>query len=274
VSASRKQKTAQSEELAENDQTAGQTGQAILVAEGLSPERVINLALDFGVHHVIQKNSMRFSQELEAAKTMSFQPKEFFANPIQVILGKEKMKLAQSCLISCEAGDRKETVLGQMDRFLQAKPETRGIRDDIRAAADELFTNSSKNTGNFYLKLQGGAPQDHRPGRVELLISFDDERLVLGCIDSFGDLQTTSVLKRIYGVIQNGVGESIKMGAGGAGIGSYMIFNSCISLYMGVKRNQSTMVFCVFPLSKKHVELSSLPKNIHILSYESDEEST
>jgi hypothetical protein len=72
-------------------------------------------------------------------------------------------------------------------------------------------------------------------------------------------------LARIDECMKKGVAKSIQNGPGGAGIGSFLIFNASTSFYLGVDRGRKTTVGCALPIAGRAREDYSLPKNLHIL---------
>ena len=130
--------------------------------------------------------------------------------------------------------------------------------------ADELYTNGAK-LGFDPARLSKGAKLV-RPGLVEFFARTDGLRLVLGVRDSYGTLRFEQVLSRISRCFEDGMAGSIKQGEGGAGIGSFMVFNACISYYAGVERGKRTVVCVSLPVGISRREGNALPKNIHLAS--------
>jgi hypothetical protein len=100
---------------------------------------------------------------------------------------------------------------------------------------------------------------------IELFAQADAKRLIIGCRDSFGEYDGRMVAERIKSCFDNGVANSIRHGTTGAGIGSYMIFDSCISYYGGSEKGVRTVVCVALPLGIGNRVRTTLPKNIHLL---------
>ena len=233
------------------------------VGKSLLPEEVVKLAAHNDMLHIVQKDSLAFEKELVAAKTMIVEPAKFFNDPIDVIFGNGQYAEGGLDVVS-SATDSKKNVLAQLESFLMALNGTRAIRDDAIMVADELFTNGEKNA--FHGKLRAEEGVEVQAGIVHFTAKSDGQRLVLCCSDSYGKLDPMKMVHKISDCYKNGVARSINMAeSGGAGIGSYMVFNTCMSLYIAVEKGKRTVVCGVLPLSLRLKETVHLPKSLHIL---------
>ncbi|MEK7355834.1 MAG: hypothetical protein AAB250_05265, partial [Bdellovibrionota bacterium] len=160
--------------------------------------------------------------------------------------------------------ERKSNTIDQFDAYLKALSGVRPIRDEAMMIADELYTNGAK-IGFDPSRLSKGAVLV-RPGIVEFFARSDGMRLVLGVRDSYGLLKFEQVLSRIAKCFEEGMAGSIKQGEGGAGIGSFMVFNACISYYAGVERGKRSVVCVSLPVGIGRREGNAIPKNIHLAS--------
>jgi hypothetical protein len=245
--------------MASQDVEPGSIG----VAQGLTPKHVIDLNVDCGVNHIVQSDSFDFARELDVARAMTQNPQDFFNDPIRMLFPSSDHVTMELFKHRVGSDQNKKDVLLQVETFLGTLKGTRSVRDEAMIVADELYTNGAKNTGNFY---DVNAP-DVRPGWVEFIAAADDKRIVLGCIDSYGALEISNITKRIQKCLQDGVSASINQNQNaGAGIGSYMVFSSSYSMYIGVKEGQKTIVLCAFPLGVRHKEMMNFTKNLHTLS--------
>ena len=76
----------------------------------------------------------------------------------------------------------------------------------------------------------------------------------------------TDVLERIRKCMELGVANAIRQGEGGAGIGSYMVFDACLSYYAGVTPGKESVVCVTMPLGLNRRTMAGLPKNIHLIA--------
>lgn len=238
---------------------SGEYSGAIGVVESLEANQVIEAAKISQLSHIVQKTGLAYERELEVANTMSENLSQFMDQPLQTILGTHEA-MYPTCVVSNEATELKAKTLAEFEEFLKGLPGTRRIRESAMMMADELYTNATKAGGHHKLR---SASQSQRDGTIEFFASADSTRLVLGCRDSYGDLAFGQVLNRIHNCFQNGIANSINNGEGGAGIGSFMVFNACISYYCGVEKGKRTVVCVALPLGTK-TDADSLPKNIHL----------
>jgi hypothetical protein len=98
--------------------------------------------------------------------------------------------------------------------------------------------------------------------KARLFAAEDGQRLLVGIEDPFGSLDVKAYLNRIHKCYSS-VKDSINFGEGGAGIGSYIIFNAGSSLYYGVKPGQTTLLICVLPYKMSRRQREDLPKHLH-----------
>lgn len=265
---------------------AGKETGLISIVESLKPIEVIDLAHAGKCLHVIQRNGLAFEQEMRAARAMLEQPTVFFAHPLEVVLGGspgsgpaanpvtdlspgigDEISAGNSARLNfyflATPEEKKRRVMDEFETFLWRLNGGRGIRDQALAVADELYTNGFKSAWQEGVKLSKKSPK--RKGIVEFMAQSDGERLVIACRDNYGELGYGQVIDRIKKCYENGVVNSINFGSGGAGIGSFMAFNSSVSYYAGVEKGRRTVVCAVFPLFKRSEEIMEIPKNIHLL---------
>lgn len=239
---------------------------AILATAAIPPAEVIRLVHESGVRHVVQKDSPSFDAEIAVARLMFERPHEFFDDPATAVLGlppDDDAAPSSFLKIESSASEKKTAMLERFENFLAEVPGTRTIRESAVLIADELYTNGSKNCWSPFGGLGEGPA---REGRITFFARSDGRRLVIGCLDTYGELVLPEVLARIRSCYERGVAESINQGGGGAGIGSFMVFDHCISYYAGVEPGERTVVCAALPLGLSRRELEKLTKNIHLLS--------
>lgn len=234
------------------------------VVEAMGASDVVRLAHVSNFSHIVQKDGMAFENELKTAQAMTENVVQFLRDPLSVIFGPQpEDKDRESLFVVNPVTEKKTRTLELFEEFLKTIKGARRIREQAILVADELYTNAMK-IGHPHEKMS--TTQIAREGTVEFFAEHDGNRLVLGCRDSFGELGFSQVLTRITNCFDRGVVHSINNGEGGAGIGSFMVFNTCISYYCGVDKGRSTVVCVALPLGVSDEELASLPKNIHLVS--------
>ncbi len=231
------------------------------VAAGLGPGDVIALNVECGLDHIVQRDGLLFDAELRTAQGMITKPRQFMDRPFDMVFGVES--LIPTLCIQTKADVKKRTVLGQFSDFLETVSGIRAVREDAMMIADELYTNGSKNAAPLIGKHD---PAKVKPGWVQFMAHADNDRLVVGCIDSYGALDVTMITSRVLRCFRNGVAGSINETGAGAGIGGFMVFNSSSSFYIAVDKGQRTIVMCTLPLRMRNKNLIDLPKHFHSLT--------
>jgi hypothetical protein len=258
------------------------TDENIIVCDRLSSVKVLSLCLEKSVNHIVQTSNTSSEAEIKLSSTMILSPEEFMNYPLSLILGIEKPTAEtekQASGVSFQIGeiDDKSKALNKIDEFVVKHSNRGSLATDIRLVADELITNSIFNAP--YVNLENSnspMPRDSNqikidPARKPLVFAgATDDRIVLGCTDYYGRLNIKKLIERIQQCYVNGPRQMMNFGPGGAGIGSFMIFDSCISFYLAVNPGKSTTVGCAFPIKMSTQERYSVPKNLHVIFNESD----
>jgi hypothetical protein len=236
---------------------------------------VLSLCSENGVRHVVQKSNIKSTAEIDFSSQMVQTPADFFAHPLSCIFGipqasTENENILSSLSFSVGSLTEQKNILAQFESFIRKLTPSQALMNDILTVVDEALTNAVFNAP--FVNTSTAAPSrdemnvpidpDKKP---YLFAGHDGERIIVGCRDSYGSLNVTELLKRIKTCYQNNVGDVINFGEGGAGIGSFMMFESCASMYIGVDAGHSTTICCSFPLKLSATQRGELPKNIHII---------
>ncbi len=246
------------------------------VAESIPPENVLHLATDLGFMHICQKQGHQYDMEIKSSAALVGNEDAFLEFPIASILVPHALNAAGERSLICvdhqfNSSQQKRIVIDDMVKAAQAKSLSQTIMDDIVSVTDEMFTNAvfnapfvdintQKNPGinrhTDEVKLDGG-----KSGRI--FMAHDDNRLLVGCHDPYGSLDLKRYLNKIKATYVRGPAATMNFGPGGAGIGSYMIFNAGASLYFGVWPGRATVLGCVIPLGLSNRKRMQLPKHLH-----------
>ncbi len=237
----------------------------ITIAHNFEPRQVIQHAVENGALHIVQKNSRAFNHELSIADSMMFKSNDFILDPLAFIL---EHKTSELFRVDCAANTNKKDPLERLEQYIHALPGSRSILSEVISSIEEIFTNASKNTGNFYKHLENVKTSNvEKQGSISLMAGATQDTLVVGCIDSFGLLDIQALMSKVLACYDNGVEKSINMGAGGAGIGTFLVFNFAMNMYIAVEKDKRTAVFCAYPLGMRAKDFELLPKNLHLLSF-------
>lgn len=246
------------------------------ISDGLEPDKVLDLALNSGLNHVCQKKGHAFNEEVSAANCMIQSPDSFFNHPIATILSPENLSDAsERALLGAEyifnCSTQKLEALETITNAMNSKGLAQTIVEDIMTVGDEMFTNAIFNAPfvDLHTQKNPGVSRSHLDIQYEggkhgrLFLAHDEKRLLVGCQDPYGSLSLNRYLKKIHSVYEQGPAATINFGPGGAGIGSYIIFNVGASLYFGVWPGRATIMCCVVPLGLSNRTRMGLAKHIH-----------
>ncbi len=248
--------------------------ETILLCEKIEPQEVLRFAVDRNISQIVQQTSPHHETELKASLAMMEAPASFFDYPLATILTPEQVtsqseKSLRQLEIPFFKSDEKESILDSIGEYMSSLAGSGTLESDVRLVADELFTNAIFNAG--FQSIPGGADRTQsvtldQKQTCRLLVGTKDDRLVLICEDLFGTLNILKLLTRIRKCYEEGAHNSITWNQPGAGIGSYLIFKSCMSVYYAVQENERTMVACVFPLRKGMRARSEIGKGVHFVN--------
>lgn len=241
---------------------------SILITQNAESSFAVKMASQHQANHIVDEKALNFESEKLIAENMILHPVEFLNQPIEYLLPESEAEF--SFQMKCSSTENKRHALGQIEMFVRAVPGTKSIATDAIAALDEMYTNASKNSGVFYSKVDAqGQLLQARAGKVEVFARASKNHLLVGCVDTYGLLKIDSLMKKILGCYENGVAQSINMNQeAGAGIGSFLVYNSSMSYYLAVEPNKKTIIFCAFPLGVRTKHLNSFAKCLHLLTYE------
>ncbi len=235
----------------------------IEVVRNLTSGKVLEIARQSGLVHVIQEDGLEFESELRTARLMAESPLAFIYDPLSTIFGDQASEL-QIYSRLFEANQTKHELLNDMGEFLSALPRPRSILLQALSATDELYTNGAKNAWDAEQHPFKDRPV--REGTVEFTAAASENRLVICCRDSFGMLNLGKLLERLSLCAEHGIGQAILHGTWGAGIGAYNTFESAVSYYAGVEPGRHSVVCVAMPIGIGQRQFDQLPKNLHLIS--------
>ena len=249
----------------------------IILCDRLTSVQVLSMCSDKTAEHIVQKSNMQIETELKLSSYTTNSPEMFIKYPLSVIMGvdnptpeSETSKLGLSVFLT--KPEVKEIVLEKLDAFIAQHCKRQSVIADIRLAADELISNSLFNAPYVNLdNSNANIERDYAKISIDPLkkphvyAGYDQNRVIIGCTDFYGQLNINKLIERIKSCYVNNPGEMINYEAGGAGIGSYMIFDSCMSYYVAVDPGVATTLCCAFPVNMSAKERNEVPKNVHII---------
>lgn len=249
--------------------------QQILLVDGLSAGELTETALQKRAAHLVQKSTPTTMRELRAAKVIAEDPNRFFEFPLATTLsGRKVCEESEKALTIMEWHfsnlEEKELIIEAIDELFEQTRLNKSLRDDVIMAANEFACNvlfnapCTKGVNERDLKSTLISAQNGNKIPAELKIGAYQGQLAVTCHDRFGSLQPDRVLERLKNCAQKGPGESINFDdRGTAGIGCFMVFNACVSFYMGVRENKETQFCAVFSLNEPTKLREARSKNLH-----------
>ncbi len=254
--------------------------QRICVVESEIPSEVFRLALNYDSAHVVQTKNPYFANDLNTAALFAKDKDAFSRAPLSAILAPDRcdekseteLKIFEQTFTS---SIEKPQILINAESALNGLSIAGSLIADIIVIVDEMITNAVYNAPFVDLQNTNSGPR-HRQNEVHMpsgksariFIGADKDRIAIGCKDLYGTLNVSKLFARIKNCYDTSVGDNINFsGAGGAGIGSYMIFNSSASYFAEVKIETHTIVCCTVPIRMSSRGRQKIVKNLHFSTY-------
>jgi hypothetical protein len=257
--------------------------QCIGISNSLPPQEILRLATENNFTHICQRQGLEFKKEIITSENLIHAPESFFEFPVASVFSpndlnrKSEMKFV-SATANFNSSYKKREILDMFVKVMESKGVSQTISADVVSIADEMYTNAIFNAPFVDKKSVFNPGVDRSDteivlprGRDGLLVlAHDKNRLMIACQDPFGALNIDGYLSKIKSTYERGAAASMNFGPGGAGIGSYIIFNTCVSFYVGVKSGRASIVACVLPLGMSNRKRTLMPKHIHWLHLEEE----
>ena len=233
---------------------------------------VLKLATNHSADHIVYENSDHYLTEVESSIQIIDTPDTFYNFPLSAMLDPENCSLENDkrlniCHIEFSKSSEKQKTIDKVAETLKSYSRRSSLIQNLKTVTDELFMNAL-----YSAPFELTESQMNRSEPVELEekqecsidLGIKGDRVALVCVDQFGSLNIQKLLNRILTCFENGVIESMNFGSGGAGIGSFLIYNLCNSMYLGVRKGERTVIGCVFCLGNQHIRQNNKNKNIHL----------
>jgi hypothetical protein len=248
------------------------------VGASLSPQDVLRFATDHGFSHLCQKDGFNFDRQLESAKALIANPESYFQFPVTAILKPSMMDETNEKKLICmdqkfDSSQQKRALLDSITKYLEGQSLSQTLLEDVIAVADELITNAIFNAPFIDTRTNANPGLNRMDTEIKLksgkfgrlILAHDENELVIGCEDPYGSLNLDHYLNKIRTTYLRGPAATMNFGSGGAGLGSYIIFNAGSSLYFGVKASKVTLLCCSIPLKMSYKKRVQLPKHLHVI---------
>jgi hypothetical protein len=253
------------------------------ISDSLSPQEILRLATEQNFTHICQRQGLEFKKEVISSENLIHAPESFFEFPVASVFSPNDLNRKSeakfiSALANFNSSHRKREILDMFTKAMESKGVSQTISADIVSVADEMYTNAIFNAPFVDKKSAFNPGVDRSETEIvlpkgkegQLVLAHDENRLMIACQDPFGTLNLDGYLSKIKSTYDRGAAASMNFGPGGAGIGSYIIFNTCVSFYVGVKSGRASVVACVLPLGMSNRKRTLMPKLIHWLHLEEE----
>ena len=191
---------------------------------------------------------------------MILKPTSFVQNPIPYFLaGFSNSNILnereRNLVLAFRKSTQKNDLLVELEDFLAKNPKTKSLSDICIQTADELITNALYNAP---VDADGERLFLHkdRHERVEypvdksatLFACFSDDRITIGCEDTFGSMTLTEMYQYLRIKFTNDLAVP-REGGGGAGLGLKMIMQNSANFYLFSERYRRSLVAASFLLT-------------------------
>lgn len=231
----------------------------------LSKVEILNKVSSSQMSCLINCNGINFKSELATAINIKANPSEFIKNPLQALFQKTHFSLK----LNFNRDSNKNNLINEIELFLGAT-HSRLVTENSRILFEELYMNAL-----FDAPKEAQLKGLNIPALdAEMIIAYDDSKVIISCLDHYGLLDTKSFMQRISKIISLGTNQTMNFdrNKGGAGIGSSLIYRYSSTLCLVVDKNQYTRVTVTIPLKMSHKKFETLKKNIQIIELNTLEE--
>lgn len=242
------------------------------VGNKISPERLLNLAVDHKFKHVVQSSTEDHQRQILSSQIMLEKPKIFFKYPLSTIVKPDSTnssteKALTKIQIKFKNFEQKSAALEKLVVALSESSKDQSLILDVKLVADELMCNALYNApspeakNNLKVKL---VPKSTK--QASIFMSSTEQEIIIGCSDTYGSLNIIKLLNRVRDCFKNSTGAGISnVGNQGAGLGTFMVFSLCNSMYFAVNQNLQTIICCSIPRRERLRNKSAMSKTLHLI---------
>lgn len=224
----------------------------ILIEDNLKPQQIIQMCLDRNIKHIIQNSKIPLIDKINAIDEILMNPLKFMTFNQKFYSDNEE----QMCFGFHSKEDRSELV-NRVLNFFEIDPKNHNT-EHILKSVEELIMNAQVHApkiGDF-----------KSPHNMSFLAEKKGPNIALSVFDDYGSMNINKFLNKILNTYTIGTADSINYGAGGAGLGSSIIFQSAEALYIAVLPKRITRVTIVTPIKVRAKDREIEQKTIHIIN--------
>lgn len=238
----------------------------IALVNGMSSQEIFKNMTMFGVRHVVQSKGPNRIERVKKTQEI-------------ISAGTEGMNdLPESLLLSpatfhnnfrFQSSKQKEDLIEQAVGLVASQSGGRRFVDDVRAIADEFFTNVIYNAfhgpnAKISRTIDVNLPDD-KPGEIHILGSTNE--LMIAAFDLFGSLDLDALINRIHKSFSVGLSRSMSYGSGGAGIGCRLVLDRSQRYWVIVLPGLFSAFFSILPFGPDARSANLDHKDVHFLKF-------
>ncbi len=242
----------------------------------MEPLEVVTLVIDGGVAHVLQSQHPFGKKDVATADGIGLSKRLFFDHPVAAVFTPDDIPgVSKHVLFKAKfsQASEKKGLLHSIDQILNEQIKSLSLRADIITIADEMITNAVYNAPFVDMEnTSSGVSRESANVAMsggksgQMWVASDEERLLVLCEDDYGTLNPLKMFERIRKCYATSVAESMNMDSkGGAGIGSFMMFNASVSFFVGVEKGKKTIIGCILPRKGSGKSRAQMVKNLHFI---------
>ncbi len=245
------------------------------IGNKISPERLLFLAVKYKFKHLLQNSAADTDVQFLSSEIMLDSPELFFKFPLSTILQPKAPNLKTEKTLSklkmkFKNSEQKSEVLEELAELLLSLSKDQSLMSDAKLVADELMCNALFNAPAIKSIEEQKSPKLPTGSRsvkqAKLFVGCSEDLIVIGCEDSYGSLDVLKLLSRVSDCFKGSDGAGIaNLGNQGAGLGTYMVFTMCSSMYFAVDKNLRTIVCCSLNRNQKMKRSSTFSKTLHLI---------
>ncbi len=254
--------------------TKTQPSTEVVVGKNLDDLETLRLAGHDNVSHVIQEEREDLKSKIQASINILNMPYSIFEKTFETVFFEEDNTAnnppneIHQLELPFHSSTQKSIILNHVEAFLKSNKISSTLRSRILLVCDELFTNAL-----FNAPVERSHKRISRTQKIHLndelanilKIGISGDKLAVVCQDKFGSLNTKKYINHLASKYDKNGKNLININEdGGAGIGSFLMYGYCQSMYLGVKEDQETLFCFVFSTDRKKNYETNQPKSIHL----------
>jgi hypothetical protein len=232
----------------------------VIVGEKLEMGEMINHLLPHFRGSVMQKSNENLVEELVILNNIYQDIGLFLKDPLKVLSPAALKQVYVPFAVSAD----KERVVDALEKFV-SESQVQNVGDTVRSIFEELFMNALIDAPRESVKRGWGLEYIGTSSRL-FGMAYSEDEFVFTCFDPYGSLDSSLLLKRLKVVYEQGAGQAINYGSGGAGLGCFILLENCAQVFAVVKEKVGTVFACKIARWSSRRDRITNPKSLHIVS--------